>query len=134
MAQISLETILDAVEFSVTRSSGAGGQHVNKTNSAVIAKLNILLLKIPDWQKSLLFKNLAYRLVQGQFITVRSEEQRDQKSNKDTAIENLAQLLERALYVPKKRVKTKPTKSSVRKRLESKTKKSVIKKMRTEKF
>lgn len=134
MAQISLETILDAVEFSVTRSSGAGGQHVNKTNSAVIAKLNILLLKIPDWQKSLLFKNLAYRLVQGQFITVRSEEQRDQKSNKDTAIENLAQLLERALYVPKKRVKTKPTKSSVRQRLESKTKKSVIKKMRTEKF
>lgn len=134
MAQISLETILDAVEFSVTRSSGAGGQHVNKTNSAVIAKLNILLLKIPDSQKSLLFKNLAHRLVQGQFITVRSEEQRDQKSNKDTAIENLSALLEKALYVPKKRVKTKPTKSSVRRRLDSKTKKSDIKKMRTEKF
>lgn len=134
MTQISLETILDAVEFSVTRSSGAGGQHVNKTNSAVIAKLNIFLLKIPDSKKSLLFKNLGYRLVQGQFITVRSEEQRDQKSNKDTAIENLSQLLEKALYVPKKRVKTKPTKSSVRRRLESKTKKSDIKKMRTEKF
>lgn len=134
MAQISLETIIDAVEFSVTRSSGAGGQHVNKTNSAVIAKLNILLLKIPDSQKSLIFKNLAHRLVQGQFITVRSEEQRDQKSNKDTALENLSLLLEKALYVPKKRVKTKPTKSSVRRRLDSKTKKSDIKKMRTEKF
>lgn len=134
MAQISLETIIDAVEFSVTRSSGAGGQHVNKTNSAVIAKLNILLLKISDSQKSLLFKNLAHRLVQGQFITVRSEEQRDQKSNKDTALENLSLLLEKALYVPKKRVKTKPTKSSVRRRLDSKTKKSDIKKMRGEKF
>ncbi|AZZ36840.1 aminoacyl-tRNA hydrolase [Bdellovibrio sp. qaytius] len=134
MPQISIETILEAVEFSVTRSSGAGGQHVNKTNSAVIAKLDLLQLKIPDTKKSLLFKNLAYRLVQGQFISVRSEEQRDQKSNKDTAIENLSALLEKALYVPKKRVDTKPTRSSVRKRLDSKTKKSNIKKMRSEKF
>jgi ribosome-associated protein len=134
MPQISIETILEAVEFSVTRSSGAGGQHVNKTNSAVIAKLNLLQLRVSDSQKSLLFKNLAHRLVQGQFVTVRSEEQRDQKSNKDTAIENLAKLLEKALYVPKKRVDTKPTRSSVRKRLDSKTKKSNIKKMRSEKF
>lgn len=134
MAQIALETILDAVEFSVTRSSGAGGQHVNKTNSAVIAKLNLLLLKVPDGQKSLLFKNLSQRLVQGQFLIVRCEDQRDQKSNKDKAISNLASILEKALYVPKKRVKTKPTKSSVKKRLESKSQKSEIKKLRRERF
>lgn len=134
MAQIALETILDAVEFSVTRSSGAGGQHVNKTNSAVIAKLNLLLLKVPDQQKSLLFKNLSQRLVQGQFLIVRCEDQRDQKSNKDKAIDNLSILLEKALYVPKKRVKTKPTKSSVKRRLDSKSQKSDIKKLRREKF
>lgn len=134
MPQISEETILAAVEFSVTRSSGAGGQHVNKTNSAVIASLNLLLLKVSDSQKSLLFKNLSHRLVQGQFLVVRCEEQRDQKSNKDQAIEKLSDLLERGLYVPKKRIKTKPTKSSVRKRLDSKTKASEIKKMRREKF
>lgn len=134
MVKISVETILDAVEFSVTRSSGAGGQHVNKTNSAVIASLDLLLLKIPDAQKSLLFKNLAHRLVQGHILTVRCEDQRDQKSNKDKAIQNLQILLEKALYVPKKRVKTKPTKSSVRKRLESKSKQSEIKKLRREKF
>lgn len=134
MPQISEETILDAVEFSVTRSSGAGGQHVNKTNSAVIANLDLLKLKVADDKKSLLFKNLAYRLVQGHIISVRCEEQRDQKSNKDQAVEKLSELLERALYVPKKRVKTKPTKSSVRKRLDSKSKASEIKKMRREKF
>lgn len=134
MVKISVETILDVVEFSVTRSSGAGGQHVNKTNSAVIASLDLLLLKIPDAQKSLLFKNLAHRLVQGHILTVRCEDQRDQKSNKDKAIQNLQILLEKALYVPKKRVKTKPTKSSVRKRLESKSKQSEIKKLRREKF
>lgn len=134
MSRISTEIILESVEFSVTRSSGAGGQHVNKTNSAVIAKLDLLTLKISDEQKSLIFKNLAHRLVQGQFITVRSEEQRDQKSNKDTAIKIISKLLERALYVPKKRLNTKPTRSSVRKRLDSKTKKSQIKKLRSEKF
>lgn len=134
MAQISIETILDAVEFSVTRSSGAGGQHVNKTNSAVIASLNLLQLKISDDQKSLIFKNLAYRIVQGQFLVVRCEEQRDQKSNKDKAIKNLSLLLEKSLFIPKKRIKTKPSKSAVRKRLASKTIKSEIKKMRREKF
>lgn len=134
MARIHTEIILEAVEFSVTRSSGAGGQHVNKTNSAVIAKLDLLALRVSDEQKSLLFKNLNHRLIQGHFISVRSEEQRDQKSNKDTAIKNLLALLERALFVPKKRLDTKPTRSSVRKRLDSKTKKSSIKKMRSEKF
>lgn len=134
MQRIPLETILESVEFSVTRSSGAGGQHVNKTNSAVIASLNLLSLKVPDSQKSLLFKNLAHRLVQGQFIVVRCEDQRDQKSNKDQALKTLSILLEKALYVPKKRIKTKPTKSAVRKRLESKSIKSEIKKMRREKF
>ena len=134
MAQIALETILEAVEFSVTRSSGAGGQHVNKTNSAVIASLDLLKLKIADDKKSLLFKNLAHRLAQGNILSVRCEDQRDQKSNKDKAIDNLASILEKALYVPKKRVKTKPTKSSVKRRLESKSQKSEIKKLRREKF
>jgi ribosome-associated protein len=134
MARISADQILNAIEWSVTRSSGAGGQHVNKTNSAVVAKLNLLLLPIPDDQKSLLFKNLAHRLVQGCYISVRCEDQRDQKSNKDQALENLVGLLDRALFVPKKRVNTKPTKSSVRKRLETKSKKAEIKKMRREKF
>ena len=134
MARIHTEIILEAVEFSVTRSSGAGGQHVNKTNSAVIAKLDLIALRVSDEQKSLLFKNLHHRLIQGQFVSVRSEEQRDQKSNKDTAIKNLLALLEKALFVPKKRLDTKPTRSSVRKRLDSKTKKSSIKKMRSEKF
>lgn len=134
MAQIAIETILDAVEFSVTRSSGAGGQHVNKTNSAVIASLDLLKLKIADDKKSLLFKNLAHRLAQGHILSVRCEDQRDQKSNKDKAIDNLSILLEKALYVPKKRVKTKPTKSSVKRRLESKSQKSDIKKLRREKF
>lgn len=134
MAQISNETLLEAIDWSVTRSSGAGGQHVNKTNSAVVAKLDLYLLKVTDEKKSLLFKNLANRLAQGRFVIVRSEEQRDQKSNKDKALEILSRIIEQALYVPKKRVKTKPTKSSIKKRLETKSKKSEIKKIRREKF
>lgn len=134
MAKISSEVILDAIEWSVTRSSGPGGQHVNKTNSAVVCKLDLYLLKIPNDQKSLLFKNLENKIIQNQFIYVRCETERDQKSNKDTALKLLSQMLEKALYVPKKRIKTKPTKGSVERRLTSKTNKSVIKKMRSEKI
>lgn len=122
------------IEWSVTRSSGAGGQHVNKTNSAVIAKLDVECLNLNDIQRNLIYQNLAHRIIQDHFITVRCEDQRDQKSNKDIALKILSQMIEKALFVPKKRIKTKPSKSAIKKRLDGKSKKSVIKKLRQEKF
>ena len=78
------------LEVSVTRSSGAGGQHVNKTNSAVQLRFSISnSLVLSDFQKARIIKKLAHRLVQGDEVLIRCEEERDQKRNKETAFENM---------------------------------------------
>ncbi len=119
------------IEVSVTRSSGAGGQHVNKTNSAVQIRFSISnSLVLTDEQKHRIRSKLAHRLVQGDEILIRNEDQRDQKQNKERAYELLNIMIEQALFVPKKRVGTKPKKSSIRKRLETKKIRGEIKKNR----
>ncbi|AGH95514.1 alternative ribosome rescue aminoacyl-tRNA hydrolase ArfB [Pseudobdellovibrio exovorus] len=123
------------IEISVTRSSGAGGQHVNRTNSAVQLRFSISKsLVLSDLQKQRVLKKLSHRLVQEDEILLRIEDERDQKSNKQKAYEYLNKLISDALIVPKKRIPTKPKKSSVQKRLDSKKKQSEIKRNRSEKI
>jgi ribosome-associated protein len=126
---------LNEVEFAVTRSSGAGGQHVNKTNSAVQLRFSISAsLVLTEQQKERILKKLAYRLVQDNEILIRNEDQRDQKSNKDKAYEQLNNMINIALIVPKKRIATKPKRSSIQKRLTGKKNRGEIKKNRSEKI
>lgn len=123
------------LEVSVTRSSGAGGQHVNKTNSAVQLRFSISnSLVLTDYQKARIRKKLAHRLIQDDQILLRCEEERDQKRNKETAYENLNSLINKSLIEPKKRVATKPKKSSIQKRLNTKKNRGEIKKSRSEKI
>lgn len=123
------------LEISVTRSSGAGGQHVNRTNSAVQVRFSVsksLVLK-PE-QKELILHKLAHRLIQNDELLIRSEDQRDQKSNKEQAYLILNKMINQALIIPKKRIKTKPKKSSVQKRLNEKKSRGSIKKIRGKKI
>ncbi len=123
------------LEVSVTRSSGAGGQHVNKTNSAVQLRFSISnSLVLSEHQKEKIRKKLAHRLVQDDEIMIRCEEERDQKRNKETAFENLNKLINMALIEPKRRVATKPKRSSIQKRLTTKKSRGEIKKNRSEKI
>lgn len=122
------------VEFIACRSSGAGGQHVNKTNSAVQVRFHVESSKLPEDVKHKILKRLAHKMTNDGYILVRSENERDQKSNKDQAFKLLVDLLQKSLIDPKKRIKTKPTKSSQRRRVDSKKLHSKIKKMRTEKI
>lgn len=122
------------IEWTSTRSSGAGGQHVNRTNSAVQIRFSISKSSLSDEQKSKLRARLKSRLVQEDEILIRIEDQRDQKSNKDRAYDILVNMISVALIDPKKRIATRPKKSAVKKRLNEKKRNSEIKKTRSEKF
>ena len=119
------------MEFQMVRSRGPGGQNVNKTNSAVILRWHLEDSQYVDAEtKEFLKDKLKSKLTADGFILIRSETQRDQDQNKSDCIAKLHALLDKALFVPRKRIATKPSHSSVRKRLTAKTHHSEIKSLR----
>lgn len=127
--------LLSEITFEFTRSRGAGGQHVNRTESAVILRWNLIDTKAYfGVEKDRLIAKLSSQLTKEGELLIRAETHRDQDSNRKEAIRRFEEILQKALFVPKKRIKTKPTKSSQRKRLDSKKKDSQKKRMRSEKW
>lgn len=110
------------------RSSGAGGQNVNKISSKAILHWSVGKSEIfSDDEKDRIRLKLANKLNNEDEIVIMSEEERSQIQNRELAIERLQKLVNQAIFVPKKRKPTKPTKSSKIKRLESKKMHSKIK-------
>lgn len=116
-------------QWEVFRSSGPGGQNVNRTNSGVALRWSPLRTSaaFSDSQKERLSQNLGPRLTVAGDLLVRSDVHRDQDMNKKACLEKLEALLSKAMFVPKARKVTRPTRSSVRKRVESKRKISEVK-------
>lgn len=118
---ITSNQLLPELEFSTSRSSGPGGQNVNKVNSKVILRWHIKnSTTITEEQKDLLLKKLAPYITQEGELMVTSQESRSQFDNKENVIIKLDALLKKAFTKPKARRATKPTKSSKVKRVESK--------------
>jgi ribosome-associated protein len=117
------------------RSSGAGGQHVNRTNSAVLLKFDIQnSLVLSEDQKKIIFTKLKNRINNEGQLLVRSETSRDQKTNKENAYKNLNILVNKALHIQKKRIPTRVKKSAIETRLSEKKIKSKIKSTRSRKI
>lgn len=119
------------VFFDAVLSRGPGGQNVNRTASAAQMYWdfeNSLLLN--DWQKSMVRSKLARMINSEGLLYLRSDESRDLPQNKSRCIEKLVQHLTDAFHVPKKRKKTRPTRSSLAKRRDAKTRRGEIKKNR----
>ncbi|WP_425656454.1 alternative ribosome rescue aminoacyl-tRNA hydrolase ArfB [Tenacibaculum ascidiaceicola] len=115
------EQLLKELNFKAVRSSGAGGQHVNKVSSKV--ELNFTIedsLGLSDKEKALLLKNLANRLSKEHTLILSSQESRSQHRNKELVTERFFNLLAQALVVPKVRKATKPKKAAIAKRLDAK--------------
>jgi ribosome-associated protein len=127
--------LMSELSFEFTRSRGPGGQHVNRTESAVILRWNLEQTQgFSEIQKQRMITNIGNQLTKEGEILIRAETHRDQDSNKKEALRRLNELLTKALHVPKRRIKTKPTRSSQRKRLDEKKTHSKTKKLRSEKW
>ena len=116
---------------SFTRSSGPGGQHVNKTSSAV--ELRFEAARSPNLTPEIKsrFKRLAgRRWTKDGAVVVTAEAHRSQLMNRELAQKKLIVLVREALKVPKRRVQTKPTLGSKRRRLDGKTRRGEVKKLR----
>lgn len=113
--------LLSEISFSTSRSSGPGGQNVNKVNTKASLRWNVAesAILLPD-QKALLLKKWAKRLTVDGSLLIVSQEKRSQLQNKEDALSKLNQLLKEAFAKKKTRKKTKPSKVAVQKRLNQK--------------
>jgi len=121
--------LVSELQFKAVRSSGAGGQHVNKVSSKVelsfeINKTNALT----TFEKERILEKLSNKINKENILILQCDESRSQHKNKDLVIKRFLELLESALLIPKKRRTTKPKKSAIEKRLKSK-KRAALKKV-----
>ena len=125
------EKILTELEFRTSRSSGAGGQHVNKTETKVEVLFNIQASAgLDPAEQEIIFQKLATSINDEGVIAVSSQKSRSQFSNKENAIEKLKARLEKALIPKAQRIRTKPSKASIEERLAEKKRRAEKKEAR----
>jgi ribosome-associated protein len=119
------------IKFRASRSSGAGGQHVNKVSTKVELMFHVDSSEVlTEEQKAVIRKKLKNRISNDGWLTLSCDETRSQAKNKEIVFDRFMALINEALKPVKKRKPTKPTKTSVEKRLKEKKKKSEKKDLR----
>jgi len=127
-------SIIENVQYAYSRSSGPGGQNVNKVNTKVEARIRFSItagLSIAESNRAR--EVLASRINSNDEFIVVCTEERSQANNRERALHRLETLIIAAARIPKRRVKTKPSRSSVEKRLQGKKLLGKIKHHRTSK-
>ena len=128
---MNTENIIKELNFKAIRSSGAGGQHVNKTSSKIELTFDLENSDALNFnEKEILKAKLSSKLTKENVLILFCEETRSQHRNKDLAIKRFLDLLKTNLIRPKKRRKTKPSKGVMKRRVDTKKRTSVKKALR----
>ncbi|MFT5140362.1 MAG: ribosome-associated protein [Rhodothermales bacterium] len=122
---------LSEVDLTAVRASGPGGQNVNKVSSAIHLRFNINASSLPEPIKEKLKTIRDRRLTRDGVIVIKAQRFRDQDKNREDALRRLQALIINSLHQQAKRIPTKPSRASMRKRLDGKTKRARTKALRS---
>jgi len=115
--------IIQELKFKAVRSSGAGGQHVNKVSTKIELSFELNTSQaLSNKEKERVSLKLGHRLTKENILLLQCDDSRSQHKNKELAIKRFLEIITNALIIPKKRRATKPSRASVEKRLQSKKK------------
>jgi ribosome-associated protein len=129
--KMNKEKIINELKFKAVRSSGAGGQNVNKVSSKVVLTYDLNASQaLSEEEKELLSEKLKSKLTLENVLIINCDEDRSQLKNKEIVIKRFIDLITKSLVVPKKRKPTKIPRSVIEKRLKNKSVMATIKQNR----
>lgn len=120
----------EELEITAVRAQGAGGQHVNKSSTAIHLRFDIRASSLPEYYKARLLEASHHLISSEGWVVIKAQEYRSQEMNREAAIARLVALIKELTVVQKSRRATRPTRASKERRLLGKAQKSSVKALR----